>query len=71
MKKYVIGAVGQVRAAITAATPMAERRLAVCKACPMRQLRPDGVCGACGCFMPDKVKLRDKECPLGYWSKEP
>ena len=48
---------------------MAEKRLAICKSCP--KLLPTGNCLECGCFMSQKVKLPNAECPLHKWEKEP
>ena len=64
-----MGAVGQARAALTSLSDTARRRLAICMACPTKRLRPDGVCDACGCYVPDKVKLNDQHCPDGHWSR--
>jgi hypothetical protein len=46
---------------------IAEERLAICKACP--KLLPTGNCVECGCFMSQKVKLPNAECPLHKWGQ--
>jgi hypothetical protein len=42
-------------------------RMAICKACP--KLLPTGNCSECGCFMSQKTKLPNAECPLHKWGQ--
>lgn len=39
---------------------LAEKRLAICEACPKRQTNQ---CGICGCFIPAKVSDPNAKCP--------
>ncbi len=47
-------------------TEVAEKRMAICKACP--ELLPTGNCKKCGCFMSSKTKLPHASCPIGKWA---
>lgn len=42
----------------------ADRRLAICRACPL--LDGDS-CRLCGCDMPTKVTWAEQKCPEGKW----
>ena len=44
-----------------------EERMAICNACP--KLLPTGNCMECGCFMSQKTKLPNAECPLHKWGQ--
>src|SRR5690606_37672550 len=44
-----------------------ERRLAICRACPL--LREDGRCGACGCGVRAKAAWLSERCPEGRWGE--
>ena len=46
-------------------TEVAEKRMAICKACP--ELLITGNCKKCGCFMSSKTKLPGSSCPLHKW----
>jgi len=48
--------------------PYAERRIAICNACPEYRMF---ICGKCGCMMPIKTRLRGASCPLNKWGPEP
>lgn len=40
-------------------------RLDQCNACP--KLLSSGQCDSCGCFVADKTKYLDEQCPIGKW----
>jgi hypothetical protein len=41
-------------------------RLSICYSCPL--LHPiTKICGSCGCFMTQKVKLAEAACPKHKW----
>ena len=48
-------------------TDIAEERYEICKKCPF--LLPTGNCSKCGCFMSQKVKLPNAECPEHKWGQ--
>jgi len=41
-----------------------EARLDVCMVCPHRNERR---CAVCGCFVAQKAKMKEAECPIGKW----
>ena len=43
-----------------------ETRLNICRACD-RFIQATSQCKECGCFMKIKTRIKDAECPLGYW----
>lgn len=52
-----------------------EYRAGVCRGCefalpcthkPERKCK----CGKCGCFITLKIRLKNEECPEGFWEKE-
>lgn len=46
-------------------------RLKTCVSCPFkRYFVATGTCLECGCFVREKVQLKNQECPLGFWDKE-
>jgi hypothetical protein len=49
-----------------ASSEQAKERLQICLSC--ERLRPFiKQCGACGCFVYAKVRLKKASCPLGKW----
>lgn len=44
-----------------------EERMLICSACP--ELSAVGTCNQCGCFMAQKTKLPNAECPLHKWGQ--
>jgi hypothetical protein len=50
-------------------TKIVESRMSICNACP-HLVQATKQCTKCGCFMVAKTKLKNAECPLGFWSKE-
>ena len=46
---------------------IAEERLNICKACD--EYTSLKICKACNCFMPMKVKFKNKFCPIDKWGK--
>lgn len=40
------------------------KRLDICRTCDAATA---GMCTACGCVIPVKVKLAKSECPMGLW----
>jgi len=40
------------------------KRLEICQPCDANTA---GICTACGCIIPTKVKLAKSECPMGLW----
>jgi hypothetical protein len=42
-------------------------RLQICDACDERR---DVICGACGCYISIKARLRAMHCPLKKWAPE-
>jgi hypothetical protein len=48
-------------------SPMALKRLEVCKGC---EHWTGSKCKKCGCFTSLKVRLPSEACPIGKWSKE-
>ena len=49
-------------------TDIAEKRLAICKACP-KYVSLTHQCLECGCIMNAKVKLPNASCPLHKWEE--
>ncbi len=46
-------------------------RLLCCVQCPSKKyFKPTGSCLVCGCFVREKVELKNQECPEGYWDKD-
>lgn len=43
-------------------------RMSICKACPFL-IKPTQTCMKCGCFMTEKTKLPNAECPLHKWEQ--
>lgn len=43
----------------------AKKRVAICVSCP--KLKPNKVCGSCGCYIPAKTRSPRSKCPLGKW----
>lgn len=50
---------------IFAPKQIAKQRYEICKQCPL--LSKYKFCNSCGCFMPLKTKLLNKDCPEGKW----
>lgn len=44
---------------------VSDNRLAICKECPHYMVTKQ--CSQCGCFMPNKTKLKYATCPKGLW----
>lgn len=44
---------------------VAQERYDTCLDCP--ELTPSKRCNQCGCFMSQKVKLKEAVCPIGKW----
>jgi hypothetical protein len=67
--QVVRGALSALRVTVTEAHPDAITRLAICRACPIRDAARDR-CKACGCAVTLKVRTRDPRdvCPHGYWT---
>lgn len=42
------------------------QRMEQCEACPML-VRDMQTCGACGCYLPLKVRFAAARCPQGHW----
>jgi hypothetical protein len=42
-----------------------KERLAHCNSCP--HLMRTGQCSKCGCFMSDKTRYKESECPIDKW----
>lgn len=43
-------------------------RMMICKACPFL-IKGTQTCMKCGCFMTEKTKLPNAECPLHKWEQ--
>jgi len=43
-------------------------RLEICKNCPYF-IKLTSQCKKCGCFMKEKTKLPNSECPIGKWGR--
>lgn len=49
-----------------ASDQVSEARMQTCRTCPeFRTVMR--VCGACGCYLPAKVKFEKSSCPKGRW----
>jgi hypothetical protein len=48
----------------SASAELVEARLNVCSLCPQRN---DVRCGMCGCFLAEKAKIKNADCPLALW----
>jgi len=66
--------------AILAPDNIANKRMAICRACPqLIQAQIFGVplpgdkpqCGICLCFMKKKTKIASMKCPIDKWGKYP
>ena len=44
-----------------------ESRMEICNECPLQMWT--GNCKTCGCFVADKTRYADEECPNGKWGK--
>lgn len=44
---------------------IAKKRAAICVDCP--KLKPNKVCGSCGCYIPAKTRSPRSRCPLSKW----
>jgi hypothetical protein len=42
-----------------------KKRVAICNSCPEKM--QTGNCSICGCFVNDKAKYTDEECPIKKW----
>ena len=49
-------------------TSYAKKRYEICKKCEKFN-NAIKVCGECLCFMPIKVQIERKSCPIGKWGK--
>ena len=75
VEQNTLGIVGMMRAApkVLSAmlkpsdSPMALKRLEVCKGC---EHWTGSKCRKCGCFTALKVRLPSEACPIGKWAKE-
>lgn len=45
---------------------VAQTRMQVCQTCPKFK-QTMKICGACGCYLPAKTKLKGSTCPLNKW----
>ena len=52
-----------------ASQPVAVERMKTCRAC-QDFIALTSMCKNCGCYMPFKTKLKNMECPKGYWLPE-
>lgn len=52
------------------ATELAARK-AACDSCPWRRGAIVSQCGACGCFLRSKQKMKTEQCPQRKWGEEP
>jgi hypothetical protein len=53
---------------LTVSTEEKDRRLNICKACPMMvELAGTLRCNSCGCYMNLKTALTKARCPEGRW----
>jgi Family of unknown function (DUF6171) len=43
-----------------------KERITVCLRCDQFS-KLNKTCRVCGCFMPAKVRMKEKKCPLGNW----
>jgi hypothetical protein len=43
-------------------------RLSICKACVFFN-HEEFRCNECGCFLNNKAKFKNEDCPQGYWRK--
>ena len=43
-------------------------RLSICKACVFYN-HEETRCNDCGCFLLNKAKFKNEDCPQGYWRK--
>lgn len=66
LKEKAIGAAKFVGAQFLPVTDLSRRRLAICESCPLFQ-NISRRCGACGCFVDEKVKYENEKCPKGKW----
>lgn len=46
---------------------LVEVRQPVCDGCDFKS--EHNTCNVCGCFLPAKQRVKDEECPEGYWGK--
>jgi len=44
-----------------------EKRLKECDTCPVRK---GNTCGACGCFLIAKAKMKTENCPNNFWDEQ-
>ena len=42
-----------------------QKRVSICDTCPNKLMT--GNCASCGCFVKDKAKYADEQCPEGKW----
>lgn len=47
-----------------------DKRFEICKSC-VHFIKLTTQCTQCGCVMKAKTTLKDAECPIGKWGKEP
>ena len=53
--------------------PIRNQRLDTCRACVIDGewgMNASGRCIKCGCFLVEKTKYADEECPIGNWKQD-
>jgi len=43
---------------------ISKERLSICSVCPIRK---GMLCSDCGCVLQAKARLKEEECPRGFW----
>ncbi len=70
-RQGIVGAFKLAQAVVTPSSEMSEKRLKLCLSCDDIDVTKADIqmeqCRNCGCFVRQKVKLVNEQCPIGKW----